>query len=69
MIRWLFFDVGSTLVDETLCDEARIRDTIAGSNISAAAFSAQLAHFSARNLDAYNLCLKHFSLKKIPVAQ
>ena len=66
MIRWLFFDIGSTLVDETLCDEARIHDTIAGSKVTAAAFAEQLVQFSARNQDAYHRCLQHFSLQKAP---
>lgn len=66
MIRWLFFDIGSTLVDESLCDQARIADTIRGSTISAEAFSARLHAFAAQNLDAYKACLRHFTLQKAP---
>lgn len=66
MIRWLFFDIGSTLVDESLCDQARIADTIRGSTISAEAFSAQLHTYAVQNLDAYKACLRHFSLEKAP---
>lgn len=66
MLRWLFFDIGSTLVDEALCDKARICDTIAGSQVSADLFTAQLRDYAARNQDAYNMCLAHFSLKKAP---
>lgn len=66
MLRWLFFDVGSTLVDETLCNEARIRDTIAGSQVSGDVFASQLRHYAARNQDAYKMCLQYFSLKKVP---
>lgn len=33
-IEWLFFDVGSTLVDESRANEHRIRDAIAGTEIS-----------------------------------
>lgn len=66
MLRWLFFDIGSTLVDETLCDQVRIADTLQGSAISAEAFSAQLHAFATQNLDAYKACLRHFSLKKAP---
>lgn len=66
MIRWLFFDVGSTLVDESLCDQARIADTLRGSTVSEDAFIAQLRAFSAQNTDAYKACLQHFSLSKAP---
>ena len=34
MKKWLFFDVGSTLIDETECEKQRIIDTINGSSIS-----------------------------------
>lgn len=66
MLRWLFFDVGSTLVDETLCDQARIADTLRTSTVSAEAFITRLRAFAAQNADAYKACLKHFSLTKAP---
>lgn len=66
MLRWLFFDIGSTLVDETLCDQARIADTLRTSTVSAEAFITQLHAFAAQNSDAYKACLKHFSLTKAP---
>lgn len=66
MLRWLFFDIGSTLVDETLCDEARLADTLRESSITKEAFTAQLRAFAAQNMDAYNACLQHFSLAKAP---
>jgi len=66
MIRWLFFDIGSTLVDESLCDAARIADTVSGSGVLEREFSAQLRKFAAQNLDAYKMCLKHFALPKAP---
>lgn len=33
-IRWVFFDIGSTLVDERLAYAHRIRDMIAGSEVT-----------------------------------
>ena len=33
-IEWLFFDVGSTLVDESKANEHRVRDAIEGTDIS-----------------------------------
>ena len=32
-IEWIFFDLGSTLIDETKADARRIREMIAGTNI------------------------------------
>ena len=32
--KWVFFDVGSTLVDETEAYDHRVREMIAGTNIS-----------------------------------
>lgn len=29
MIKWLFFDLGSTLIDESLCEERRLRELLA----------------------------------------
>lgn len=33
-IEWLFFDVGSTLIDERYANEHRLRDAIRGTDIS-----------------------------------
>ena len=33
MLKWIFFDVGSTLVDETEAYDHRVREMIAGTNI------------------------------------
>lgn len=34
MIWWIFFDVGSTLIDETAAYAYRVRDMISGTNIT-----------------------------------
>ncbi len=47
---WLFFDMGSTIMDETPAMEKRIRDSIAGTNITFEAFAAKMAEFRAMNL-------------------
>ena len=33
-IKWIFFDMGSTLIDETLAMEHRIREVIEGSDVT-----------------------------------
>lgn len=66
MLRWLFFDIGSTLIDETQCDAARIADTLHGTDIPRQAFTEKLHCYATRNQDAYKMCLQHFSLSKAP---
>ena len=34
MVKWIFFDIGSTLVDETEAYDHRVRDMIVGTDIS-----------------------------------
>ena len=34
MVKWIFFDVGSTLVDETEAYDHRVREMIAGTSIT-----------------------------------
>lgn len=33
-IKWIFFDMGSTLIDETLAIEHRIREVIEGTSVT-----------------------------------
>ena len=32
--KWIFFDIGSTLVDESECCEARYKESTAGTDVS-----------------------------------
>lgn len=47
-IKWLFFDVGSTLVDETECYNHRIRDAIAGTDITFEEFNENVCIFQSK---------------------
>ena len=60
----MFFDVGSTLTDESACEAARIADTVRGSDVTADEFDRLYRTFCARNLDGYNLAREHFGLPK-----
>ena len=40
-INWIFFDIGSTLVDESVAYQNRIEKTISGSQVSYKDFVAQ----------------------------
>ena len=42
---WLFFDMGSTIMNETPAMEKRIRDTIAGTDVTYEAFAVKMAEF------------------------
>lgn len=62
-IEWLFFDVGSTLVDESRANEHRILDAIAGTDISYERAYARAAQLAAQNI-AHPL--KHLGLPVTP---
>ena len=65
-IKWLFFDVGSTLVDETDCYNHRIQDAIAGTNITFEEFNEKRMFFSKKNLKGDIEALRFFGLTKTP---
>ena len=48
--RWLFFDVGSTLVDETECYAHRLRDAIAGTDITFEQIQQKRMEYQKQNL-------------------
>lgn len=64
MIRWLFFDLGSTLIDETDCQAEWVRRTVAGTGVSFEDFEAAYCRFAGQNLDGFNEACKLFGLKK-----
>lgn len=65
-IQWLFFDIGSTLVDESKAYEHRIRDTIKNSDISYEQCCNTMTHFAKQGLNAYNEAVHLFGLNRTP---
>lgn len=65
-IKWIFFDVGSTLIDETECYNHRIKDAIAGTDITFEQFNEKRIFFAKQNLKGDIEALKFFGLKKTP---
>lgn len=65
-IKWIFFDVGSTLIDETECYNHRIRDAIAGTDITFEKFNEKRIIFAKQNLKGDIEALKFFGLTKTP---
>ena len=66
MIQWIFFDVGSTLVDETAAYDHRVWDMISGTNITFKEFDDARIAFAKQGLDGNSAAIKHFGLTKTP---
>lgn len=65
-IKWIFFDVGTTLVDETEAYNHRIRDAIAGTDITFEQFQEKRIFFAKQNLKGDLEAIKYFGLTKTP---
>ena len=66
VIKWIFFDVGSTLVDETEAYDHRVRDIIAGTDITFQEFDDMRIALARQGLDGNSAAIKHFGLTKTP---
>lgn len=65
-VKWVFFDVGSTLVDETEAYHHRIRDMIEGTNITFEQVQEKRRFFAQQNLKGDLEAIKYFGLTKTP---
>ena len=65
-IKWLFFDIGSTLVDESIAYQKRIERTVADTDISYDEFYRKMVEISKQNQDAYNSAVAVYGLNKAP---
>ena len=63
-IKWIFFDVGSTLVDESLAYEHRIRTAIEGTDITYEAFLETMLPYYYRGEKGDFETMKQFGLMK-----
>lgn len=64
MIKWLFFDLGSTLIDESACDEYRLRHMLAQPGAPERhILEAKLREYSRKNMPPYKSALKEFGLE------
>lgn len=64
--EWIFFDVGTTLVDETEAYNHRIRDAIEGTDITFEQFQEKRIFFAKQNLKGDLEAIKYFGLEKTP---
>lgn len=62
---WLFFDMGSTIMDETPAMEKRIRDSIVGTHITYEAFAAKMDEFRAQGKREDVTTFDYFGLRDI----
>ena len=63
-IKWLFFDIGSTLVDESIAYQKRIERTVADTDISYDEFYRRMIGISKQNQDAYNHAVAGYGLNR-----
>ena len=61
-IQWLFFDIGSTLVDETLCYEDRYRRFTAGTSVSYEEFHEKVIYYSRLNCKGDHRAAQEYGL-------
>ena len=65
-IKWIFFDIGSTLVDESVAYQNRIERTIAGTKVTYDDFYNKMVEISKYNQSGYNKALEAYGLKMSP---
>ena len=65
-IKWVFFDMGATLIDETQAWRHRIRDMIAGTGVSFEEFNEKRIHFARQHLNGGAEAIRFFGLTKTP---
>lgn len=65
-IKWIFFDIGSTLVDESVAFQKRIEKTIENTNIAYEDFYNKMVEISKYNQKGYHKALECFDLKMAP---
>lgn len=67
MIKWLFFDLGSTLIDESACDMFRLRHMLSQPGAPERhILEAKMREYSQNGLHPYKSALKEFNLEACP---
>ena len=65
-IRWIFFDIGSTLVDEEEAYKHRIRDMIQDTSITFEQFSEKRIQYAKAGFSGDQKAIEYFALNKTP---
>lgn len=64
--KWIFFDIGSTLIDESECYKLRYREAVAGTTISHDDFEKKVVKFSMRNLKGDHEAVRYYGIELPP---
>ena len=65
-VTWVFFDIGSTLVDEEAAYAHRIRDMVRGTAVSFKQFAEKRLKFAKAGFDGDKKAIEYFGLIKTP---
>lgn len=65
-VKWVFFDLGSTLIDETTADTRRIREMISGTNVTEEAYREKRLEMIRKGQNGDQAAIGHFDLIKTP---
>ena len=63
-IEYIFFDIGSTLIDESECYEIRFKETTDNTDICYQKFKDKVIEFAATSDNPYKEAVKYFGLQK-----
>lgn len=66
IIKWIFFDIGSTLVDESIAVFKRVERTVANKNVGFDDFYNKMVDISKHDQNAYHKTLEYYGLKSAP---
>ncbi len=66
MIKWIFFDIGSTLIDESLAYEHRAQDMLRESDITIEKYNQVSVALAIEGLDGHSAAILYFGLTKTP---
>lgn len=65
-IKWIFFDIGSTLVDEAEAYDHRAREMLSGTDISFSEFNRKRIELARMGFDGNSAAINYFGLDKTP---
>lgn len=66
IIKWIFFDIGSTLVDESVAYKNRIERTISNTDVGYDEFYQRMVEISKHNQNGYHKALEYYGLTMAP---
>ena len=65
-VKWVFFDLGSTLIDETAADTRRIKEMISGTNITEEEYREKRLEMIRKGRNGDLSAIEYFALTKTP---